>query len=169
MTNPEAVEALVERLGELLAKATPGPWYHRQAGLIDGQGYPRDWVADAPLGEAHSKIIVQKHSFYGGADDYALITEAVNALPTLLAALSSAPVVGKLDPATIEACAMVAADFYRGHGKTFRTPRAYAYEHAGKAIASAIRRELAASTPKDTGERGAASLPSPRNEGEGPP
>lgn len=64
---------------------------------------------------------------------------------------------GLLHPATVEACAKLAADFYRGHGKAFRTPRAYAYEHAGRSIAAAIRRQTtpgtAAPPPQGEGDR----------------
>lgn len=81
MTPLEATD--IERLRELLAKATPGPWYHRQAGLFI-RGHEADWAADTPNGEQHSKIVIQKHSFHRGSDDYALVCALKTAAPGLL-------------------------------------------------------------------------------------
>ena len=53
----------------------------------------------------------------------------------LLAALASKTAI---DPVT-ERCAQVAEGYFKGHFSTFGTTRAYAHEHAGRRIASAIR------------------------------
>lgn len=79
-----AMDEIVARLRELLEKATPGPWHHRQAGQYIHGGHEADWIADAPQGKSHSKIIIGRDCLYGGSSDYALIAEALNALPALL-------------------------------------------------------------------------------------
>lgn len=107
MTNPEAVEApmtdspelsaLVERLRELLAKAELGELRYQDAS------------------DAYTHILRQgEHEFvvqFGQSTNpkyearARLFAEAVNALPTLLAALSSAPVAGEAERICREAAA----------------------------------------------------------------
>lgn len=47
-----------------------------------------------------------------------------------------------------ERCARIAEQKFHGHGKTFATQRAANYEHAGKAIAAAIRDSSDGITPQ---------------------
>ncbi len=89
-TPPPAVdEGLVARLEELLAKATPGPWYvghywtnsgtpdERVYGMLYGPG-------DRPTGVIDENQAPDNETL---SHDLALIVEAVNALPLLLSAL----------------------------------------------------------------------------------
>ena len=73
-----------QEIAERLAKATPGPWYHRQVGEIDtgGVNLTRDWIADDP--KFHTKIILPRHSLYGGPADYAFIANAPTDISYLL-------------------------------------------------------------------------------------
>lgn len=69
----------VERLAELLAKATTGPW-ETTAGpsTVSDIFSDGDWNICPPLGEAGPVCIA------AGGENASLITEAINALPTLL-------------------------------------------------------------------------------------
>ena len=78
-----------QKLRELMAAATPGPWYHMQKGVE--QSPPSvfgvrtwDWVSDHPVGGLHTKIIIERECLYGGADDYAYIVALVNSADELL-------------------------------------------------------------------------------------
>jgi hypothetical protein len=75
------LRAEVEVLRDVSEKATPGPWFHRQAGLtVHGEAY--DWIADDPRVGMHRKIVCQRNAF--AADDYGLIVGAVNFVRALL-------------------------------------------------------------------------------------
>lgn len=67
-------------LRDLIDRATPGPWHHRQANKAG-----LDWLADTPNGEPHRKVILGRGSLYGGTPDYALVAAMRNALPLILA------------------------------------------------------------------------------------
>lgn len=89
MTSPTQSPGMSELRG-LLEKATPGPWFHRQAGKFDKKGNAWDWIADHPDHGQHRKLICTRGSFYGGTDDYALVVAMRNSLPTLLDDLAAA-------------------------------------------------------------------------------
>lgn len=68
---------------ERCAKATAGPWHHRQAGIVRNE-QELDWIADKAERGLHHKIIVQRQSLYGGSADYAFISHARTDLPAAL-------------------------------------------------------------------------------------
>lgn len=93
-TRPQArVEAgLVERLRELLAKATPGPWYHYDEVFRPQFGKRR--ITEIQQAKTRNEIV--SWSGFDGLPratekkrnaNAALIVETINALPALLAAL----------------------------------------------------------------------------------
>lgn len=67
--------------------ATPGPWFHRQA----GQHHPRDlkmpydWIGDSAEQGKHKKVIITRAALYGGTPDYAFIANARTDIPALVA------------------------------------------------------------------------------------
>jgi len=73
MTNPDTVE----RLRELLGKASAGPWYLEHAATVDGLTRIDD-------GLQHGMYAIECE-----AHDAALIVEAINALPALLAVVEA--------------------------------------------------------------------------------
>lgn len=75
----------MERLSELLAKATPGPWAY-DTSEPDPMFTP-NWHIYPEADCEYS--IAEVNGQVNGRNEAALITEAVNALPTLLAALSA--------------------------------------------------------------------------------
>lgn len=75
MTTHPALEAL---RSQMEATTNGGDWFHRQAGRAAPRGgEPYDWIADAPDGARHSKIICSREAFYGGTADYAAVVSAV--------------------------------------------------------------------------------------------
>lgn len=80
-----------EEIAQRLAKATPGPWYHRQAGEVrHSTGDRYDWIADHPDQGKHKKVIVAREALYGGTPDYAFIAHAPADISYLLEAVASA-------------------------------------------------------------------------------
>lgn len=83
--TPEELEQVRQRA----AKATPGPWFHRQA----GQHRPSDpkqrydWIGDHPDQGKHKKVVVGRDACYGGEPDYAFIAHAREDIPRLLVTL----------------------------------------------------------------------------------
>lgn len=77
MTQVEPLAALIERLRELLAKATPGPWEAKQDGIID-------FMNVSYFIEAGKRLVSHGHMSEADRD---VIVEAVNALPGLLTTL----------------------------------------------------------------------------------
>lgn len=75
-----------------LAAATPGPWFHRQAGEFnpDHPDMRYDWIGDNPQQGRHNKIIIGRECIYGGTPDYALIAHAPTDLAYLDAELTKA-------------------------------------------------------------------------------
>lgn len=73
MTTPESLPALLDQLDKLRAEGTPGPW--RPSGI--------------PVGEWQPVVGHSGHCSATGTSnaDAALIVAAVNALPTLIAAI----------------------------------------------------------------------------------
>lgn len=81
----------VEGLKALAEKATPGPWFHRQANQSGNRGESCDWIADDPRPGRHKKIIVPRGVLFGGSDDYAFIAAASpQAILSLLQSLQDA-------------------------------------------------------------------------------
>lgn len=73
----------ITEIRERCAKATAGPWHHRQAGIVRNE-QELDWIADKAERGLHHKIIVQRQSLYGGSADYAFISHARTDLPAAL-------------------------------------------------------------------------------------
>lgn len=73
MTNTDTVE----RLRELLGKATEGPWYLEPAATTDGLA----WIGD---GRQHGMYPIECEAF-----EAELIVDAINALPALLDAVEA--------------------------------------------------------------------------------
>lgn len=87
----------LEPIKKRLAEATPGPWFHRQAGehrpSDPKQRY--DWIGDHPDQGKHKKVIVGRDAVYGGTPDYAFIAAAPSDIAALIAEverLSNQPV-----------------------------------------------------------------------------
>lgn len=80
--NLSDVLAAMERV---VAEATPGPWFHRQANeTLHGKAL--DWIADSSHHGQHRKIILNRDALYGGAADYAYLVRFDP--PTLTALLA---------------------------------------------------------------------------------
>lgn len=90
MTVKAATDAEIAEIAERHKRATPGPWYHRQAGMQhpEVERYKYDWIADHPEQGRHKKIIVQREACYGGEPDYAFIAHSWADIPALLARIA---------------------------------------------------------------------------------
>lgn len=95
--TPDETDALIVGLGELMAKATPGPWEYRPDrelddwGFIRGPADERGWrchIATSRAGHMARFYDAGQHRA-NGTDPFEpigkLIVEAINALPLLLA------------------------------------------------------------------------------------
>lgn len=95
---------LTERLKDLLAKATPGPWAYRPE-MYDDWGFIRGPEVEMPYGPGYPIVAMSREGYMpnahaghdehrrNGTDPYRpngeLIVEAVNAIPALIEALEA--------------------------------------------------------------------------------
>ncbi len=75
----------LEEIRERCEKATQGPWYHRQAGMVSSKGEEYDWISSTEKHDRPTKTILGRECLYGGTSDYAFIASSRTDIPKLLA------------------------------------------------------------------------------------